>query len=306
MNLREWALPAYTVLVQMAIGTLLWLWILRLAGRKEYGDHTLNQIIRDPLLILLVTTMVGMVGAHFHLSKPYLSFLALGNLRYSWLSREILFTLVFFMTTGILCYRQWTGKGSWKGNSFLGWLAIGFGMLTVYSMSMIYLIPTQEAWNTPETVLSYFCSMLLLGVMALAAILIMDLRFVEVWRKEKLETWARFAHWGVKKLAFAAAGLLIPVVLMNWYHLNFLRMGTTLMRTSYELLMALYKPLLVARFVVLFFGVGILGTTIAWMKYRQKTIQQAFSLVYWACLLVIVGEVLGRFLFYAAHIRTGL
>jgi DMSO reductase anchor subunit len=42
------------------------------------------------------------------------------------------------------------------------------------------------------------------------------------------------------------------------------------------------------------------------MKRSGKSIQQLFTPAYLACLLVIVGEILGRFLFYAAHIRTGL
>jgi DMSO reductase anchor subunit len=45
---------------------------------------------------------------------------------------------------------------------------------------------------------------------------------------------------------------------------------------------------------------------VAIMKRTGKTVQELFTPAYFGCLLVIVGEALGRFLFYAAHIRTGL
>ena len=71
MNLREWALPVYTVLIQMAVGTLLCLWILRFFGRQKYGEEVIDRVIRNPLLIILSTIALGMLGAHFHLSRPY-------------------------------------------------------------------------------------------------------------------------------------------------------------------------------------------------------------------------------------------
>ncbi len=305
MNLREWALPVYTILIQMSVGMLLVLWILGLFGRKKYGEEAIDQVVRDPLLIILVTIIFGMIGAHFHLSRPYLSFLAVSNFRTSWLSREIVFTVLFFLATAVLWFLQWFRKGKWGLKSALGWLAIFFGFVTVYCMGSIYLLPTQAAWDTPETILSYFGSMLLLGVMALAAILIMDLRFMEVREKEELTLRANIVKEAVRVLAVSAGAVLIPVVGMDLSHLYFLHTGTPLARTSYDLLMELYKPLLVAHFVMLLAGVCTLLIPVAMMKRNGKTVQGLFTSVYWACLMVIVGEAVGRFLFYAAHIRTG-
>ncbi len=306
MNLREWALPVYTVLIQMAVGTLLLLWILRLFGRNKYSQEVIDRVVRDPLLIILVTIIFGMLGAHFHLSRPYLSFLAVRNFRTSWLSREIVFTMIFFLITAALWFFQWYRKGHWGLKTALGWLAIGFGFVTVYCMGHIYLLPTQEAWNTPETIISYYGSMLLLGVMALAEILIMDLRFNKVRQTEVLTEWVVIVKEAVKWLAVAAGVVLIPVVILNLAHLYWLRTGTALAQTSFDLLMELYKPLLIIRFLMLLTGVGSLFFPVTLMKRSGKTIQELFTPVYLACLLVIIGEVLGRFLFYAAHIRTGL
>ena len=180
MNLREWALPVYTVLLQMSVGMLLVLWILRINIHKNHKKGMVEHIVRDPLLIIVITALFGMLGAHFHLSRPWLSFLAIRNFGSSWLSREIVFTLLFFLSVTLLWFLQWFRRGGWVIRTILGWVAIAIGMVMIYCMGRIYLPPTQEAWNTPETIPSYFGSMLILGVMSMAAILVMDLRFSEV------------------------------------------------------------------------------------------------------------------------------
>jgi len=306
MNLREWALPVYTILTQMAIGMLLVLWILRSVWHGKYKIGLLEHVTRDPLLIILTTTVLGMIGAHFHLSKPFLSFLAIRNFGTSWLSREIVFTLWFFFLVTVLWYMQWYRKGTWKIKTVTGWLAIAFGLVTVYCMGSIYLLPTQAAWDTVETIPSYFGTMLILGVMAVAAILIMDLRFSELRLGRAMIGSRILVEQAVRRLTVAALVILLPVLFLNLYHLHNLQTGSALAQASYELLMDLYKPLLVARFLMLFLGVGCLVFPVAMMKRTRKTVQEIFTPIYLACLLVIIGEVLGRFLFYAAHIRIGL
>ncbi len=306
MNVREWALPVYTIMIQMAVGMLLVLWILRLFGSRKFGKDAIDRVVRDPLLIINITIIFGMIGSHFHLSRPYLSFLAVSNFRSSWLSREIVFTLAFFLGTVALWFIQWYREGHWRLKTALGWLTILIGFMAVYCMGQIYLLPTQPAWNTPMTIISFYGTMLLLGVMSLVTILIMDLRFMEVRQKEGLAGWAMLVKDAVKRLAVAAGAILIPIFMINLFYLHTLRTGTTLMQTSYDLLLQLYEPLLVVRFFLLLAGVGWLVVPVARMMRTGKSVQEIFTPAYLACLLVIVGEILGRFLFYADHIRMGL
>ena len=93
MNVREWALPVYTILMQLAVGAMLGLWIIRAVAIRQYGRSTIDHIIRIPVLAVFLTVVVAIVGSHFHLSQPLFSLLATLNLRSSWLSREILFTI---------------------------------------------------------------------------------------------------------------------------------------------------------------------------------------------------------------------
>ncbi len=305
MNLREWALPVYTIMIQMSVGMLLVLWILRSFESGVKNSALVDRIIRDPLLVIITTIVIGLVGAHFHLSRPFLSFLAVRNFATSWLSREIVFTIIYSLLTACLWGLQWFQIGSFRLRTAVGWLAILFGFVTIYCMGHIYLLPTQAAWNVPTTIPAFFGSMLLLGVMAQATVLIMDLRFTQVRQDESMAEWSLIITRAVKRLAVAALGALLVVVLINALHLYSMFSGPDLAQMSYELLMELYKPLLVARFVMLA-GVGYLIIPVARMPVTGKTVGELFTLAYLACLLAIVAEALGRFLFYASHIRIGL
>jgi DMSO reductase anchor subunit len=177
MNLREWALPVYTILMQLAIGALFSLWVIRTLSDSKYGKEKMDQITTVPVLIIFSTIVLAMIGSHFHLSKPFLSFLAIRNFRYSWLSREIVFTIFVFIFTGLLLFMLRFGKGYHRLKLGLGWGAILAGFATVYCMASIYLLPTQIAWNSFATIISYYAVMLLLGTTSLIVILLMDLRF---------------------------------------------------------------------------------------------------------------------------------
>jgi len=134
----------------------------------------------------------------------------------------------------------------------------------------------------------------------------MDLRFSEVRVNREMRGTRLLVEEAIRWLTAAAAILLIPVLFINLFHLYTMRTGSDLARASYELLMELYQPLLIARFLLLLGGVGYLFFTVFLMKRKGKTVHDLFTPAYLACLLVIVGEVMGRFLFYAAHIRIGL
>ena len=87
MNVREWALPVYTILMQLATGAILMLWILRWLASPKFSPSEMDRIIRNPVMVILVTIIVAMGASHFHLSKPLHSFYAFRNFQTSWLSR---------------------------------------------------------------------------------------------------------------------------------------------------------------------------------------------------------------------------
>ncbi len=306
MNLREWALPVYTILMEVATGALLILWTIRLLSQARLGREKLDRIARNPLLVILFTIGVAMIGAHFHLSRPYLSFLAILNFGSSWLSREIVFTILFFLTTGYLWYLQWFEKGSPAMKDALGWIALLLGFAATYCMSSIYLLPTQTAWNTPITILSFYVTTLLLGVMTMACLLIMDMKFAEVREPATVEARDVIIH---KALAWFVALAIVGVVAaaaLSLYQIQYLRNGDETAQLSLELLLGLYRPLIGMRFTLIILGVITLAVCAYLINRRNRSATEMMVPIYLACLLVMIGEIIGRFLLYATHVRVGI
>lgn len=306
MNLREWALPVYNVLIQLAAGAIFVLWVVRALSVSKYGKEETERIINIPILIIFSTIVVAMIGSHFHLSKPFLSLLAVLNFRTSWLSREIIFTILFFLSTGCLWLLQWFVTGYGKLKAVLGWMAIVFGCATVYCMARIYLLPTQAAWNSSVTIVSFYGTTLLLGVMAMASIMIMDQIFSEVREPDRQGIRTLIIQKTLGWLAVVAVISFILVVSFEFYQISLLRAGDESAHTSLNLLLKLYQPLFVMHLALLLVGVGWLVLSVIQMMRERKTIKELMTPIFTSCTLVMIAEILGRFLFYAIHVRVGI
>jgi anaerobic dimethyl sulfoxide reductase subunit C (anchor subunit) len=306
MNLREWALPVYTILMQFSVGTLTALWVLRVFGMRELPSETIERILRKPILVLVFSILTAIIGSHFHLSKPYFSFLAVLNFGTSWLSREIVFTILLLVSCLLLTYLIWFVRGHNRFKILLGWFAVACGWIVIYCMASLYLLPTQPIWDTPITILLFFGSALLLGAAVAGALLIMDTVFSEAQESDlagvRKQLIRRSAIW----FGLVAVLVVALISLLNGLQINSLRDGTTPELTSLNLLTGVYGPLLIARFVSMFFGVIMLAVTMLLIHWRRKALADLVVPVHLACLLMVVGEILGRFLFYATHVRIGV
>ena len=174
MNIREWTLPIYTILTQLSVGALCVTWVIRALSKAKLGAGRVDQSIKIPLFILFTTIVFAIIFAHFHLSRPFLSFLALRNIGSSWLSRELSANLIYILLVGILLYTIWSDRGSYTLKTVLGWAAIIFGLVTEYCMSRIYLLPSQPAWNSLLTPISFLATTFLLGVLTVPMLMVMD------------------------------------------------------------------------------------------------------------------------------------
>jgi anaerobic dimethyl sulfoxide reductase subunit C (anchor subunit) len=305
MNIREWALPVYTILTQLAVGTLFVLWVIRTMGAIHFEREELDRIHKIPILIILVTVLAGITGAHFHLSKPYLSFLAVLNFHSSWLSREIAFNLLFIITVVCLCSLLWFGDGHHRLINTMGWVGILFGFATDYCMSRIYLLPSQPSWNSPLTSISFFGTTLLLGVMAVPVLLIMDSNFSKSQQKETQGIRHQVIQRSFKWLAVLSVLLVIAISAVNYFQTVALRSGNPSAQTS-GLLLNLYQPLLIIRYAMLYIGVGWLVGALLLSQRNKNEPEELMTPVFMACLLVLIAEILGRFLFFAIHVRIGI
>jgi len=287
MNVREWALPVYTILIQL--------------NRDE-----MDQMIDNPITIIFLTIVTGIIGAHFHLSRPYLSFLAVFNFKSSWLSREIVFTVIFFLSVGSLWILRRREGYHRILEIFLGWFAVVIGFVSIYCMARIYLLPTQITWNSPITITYYLVTTLLLGSMATTVLFVMDLKFAEVRELDIPKIRVAIIEKSLIWLAVIASIMAIMVFVLNFYQISYLQNAGETAKTSLNLLFGLYQPLLRLRLGLMPTGVGLLVISIILMIRKKKNVLDLVTVIYISCLLVMIAEILGRFIFYATHVRLGL
>lgn len=306
MNMREWALPVYTILMQLATGTLFVLWVIRYVSMKTIDKEMVDKLMRRPILVIFVTILIAVIGSHFHLSRPFQSFLAVLNFRSSWLSREIVFTVIMIFTSAALVDQIWKKDSQIKIKTFLGWTAILLGITSIYCMASIYLIPIQAPWNTPVTILMFYLSALVLGPTTAAALLIMDAIFAEPFESDLIKIRSEILNRSIRWLIGLATVAVLLIIFVNVYELLKMQAGDDPARTSLALLLELYQALFGIRFVFLLAGLGSMFTAGIYLLKKSKPLAELAAPIYLACLLVLIAEILGRFLFYATHVRIGV
>lgn len=305
MNLREWALPVYTILMQLAVGTLLVLWLIRRFNLERVGGAGMDRILRRPVLVMFFTILIAIIGSHLHLSNPLLSFLAVLNVKHSWLSREIVFTILTFLTCAALVDRLWKEKmGSEVLTTAIGWVVVILGYAAIFCMASIYKLPIQAPWNHWSTILQFFAASWLLGPTAATALLVMDAIFSQEYEPELAETRLLLLKRSLRMMAGIVSAALILILVLNLVQI--LDPANELAQISRSLLLGLYKPLLAARLGILFLAVSVFNLVAYRLLKKDWGLSRLITPVYLACLLALVAEILGRFLFYANHVRLGL
>lgn len=306
MNIREWALPVYTILIQLTVGALIVLWAIRHLTYSKFKHVEMDKITRDPILVIVFTVVVAMIGAHFHLSKPFLSFYASRNFLHSWLSREIVFTMLFFLASFLVLILSRFYDERRRFITTTGWVAVFFGVILVYCMARIYMLPTQIAWNSPWVVVSFYNTTLLLGAITIISLLVLDLKFSEIQNNNETPIREKVIEHSLAWLIYVVIVTIFISLAVNLIQIADLSKGDLISTTSLQLLLQLYYPLLIMRGLTVIIAAILLGF-LAYQKHNQTVIlQNIMTPVFMSCLLILIGEIIGRFLFYATHIRVGI
>ncbi len=155
---EEAPLVGFTLLMQMAVGAV-WamLWLI---------PEARLQLL--PMLWIGLCLGAGLLTSFAHLGAKRNAWRALNHLRKSWLSREILFAVLFGAGwTAALISRGLDSRAS----MLFSWLTAWIGVLLIHCMSQIYRLPSVPPWDSWRTELRFFISAALLGVLGIAPLL---------------------------------------------------------------------------------------------------------------------------------------
>ena len=169
--MKKWSLIIFTILSQMAVGAF---WVLMAVQRyfsARLGGSKPEDLIVFPLLITVAIMLLSLPVSLAHLGSPLIAFRAISNFRSSWLSREIIFALLFALSSGTYTYALWGQFGSAALRLAVAGLAMVFAFMLIYSMSRLYMLRTVPVWNTLFTPLSFYLTAVTLGGLMVGVIL---------------------------------------------------------------------------------------------------------------------------------------
>jgi anaerobic dimethyl sulfoxide reductase subunit C (anchor subunit) len=280
------SLVAFTVLGQTAVGLF---WAQAMAGWAVSGG---DAWLRGPLLLAGALMLAAGLAALLHLGTPRNAWRALGNLRTSWLSREVALGGAFIVGWAVtVLARGARSPALAAGASVLTALA-GAGL--VYAMARVYRLRTVPAWDTRLTTASFFLTAASSGALAAAFAL----------------GSATSSTGGTQAAGVVRALVAVGVVALA-VELGAEAAWRARRRAAHELVDAGLNPHAdsdrVARWRVGLLGAGLLSSALLWLGAAGVApVSVSRAGVTLAFLIVIAAGVVGRDRFYANYARRGL
>ena len=304
MDVREWALITFTILAQMSVGSFLVLGIVHYFASHKFNLEEADRLSDRALLAIGPVLALGMAASLLHLGNPLNAYKAVSNLGSSWLSREIFSGVIFAVLGAAFAWMQWRKIATPNQRNLLAILTAFVGLVLVYSMSQVYMLPTRPSWNLVTTPLAFFTTTLLLGVLAMGAAFVANYWYVQKKNPGCASDQCVLLRESLRWFAVTSIVLLgVEFVLLP---LSLALMASGGMAASVAMFAGNYGVIFALRLILVFLGAGVLGLFIYRTAQNPGQENMLGWLAYTAFALVLVGEVLARFLFYATGTPFGL
>jgi len=170
-GLKQHALVAFTLLMQIASGLVGAGCLAALLVRVWPGPEAAAAPLGAAALPALALAGLGLLASLFHLGRPERAARAVLNLRRSWLSREVLATLLFSALCALFFILQWVRPASFGPVLALAGGAATAGLPLLGCMSRVYRLQAVPAWRDWTTPAFFYAGAGLLGGLALGALL---------------------------------------------------------------------------------------------------------------------------------------
>ncbi|MBK5142969.1 dimethyl sulfoxide reductase anchor subunit [Budviciaceae bacterium BWR-B9] len=286
--MHEWPLILFTLLTQAAVGATLFSALYACWINHESGVSVGYYIIKPVLMIICLMAAIGLLCSVAHLGYPMNAFNSLRHAATSWLSREIIFTGVFF---GVICLITLRTLMTRRVSRTLLALAALLGIIDIYCMGEVYRHTQIVTWAHLNTQFTFIGTLITLG--ACIATLLITLR-----SKGKVSDKLLFKMVCVAVLltgiSLVGRLLVLPDYLDEIQRLSMNGMvtfpydATTLFNHSPLLRWGAWVAALSGLLVMLFalyFG-------------RQKVIFRQPLMLVSGCILVILAEIIFRYAFF--------
>lgn len=289
--MKERSLTAFTILSQMAVGVFWALGALHVWAVRQAGMAAADALTDKALLVVSPFMVLGLLTSFFHLGTPLNAWRAFANLRSSWLSREVLFAVLFTGASGLFTGWQWFKVGTFAARNVAAWAVTLIGLALITSMANAYRVRTVPAWNTGATPASFFTTALLLGGLVVGVILTVN--------SDAPPKLSRSALQWIALSAIVLLGMQLVIILL-W--VTGLAAGQGAALRAAARITQEHRLILRLRLALAVVGIAVAGVALSpWGEGTgaDVTIILAFG-------LALASEVLGRLLFYEARVRRGV
>lgn len=212
---------------------------------------------------------IALGAAPLHLGRPAFAWRAIKGIRRSWLSREVAALSVFAGIAGGFAGMLFLDM---PGRPLAGFLTVVSGIIGALCSAKLYMVPARPAWNSSYTIAEFFSTALLLGSL-----------FVRVMSADL--TWI-----GYVTVAGCAAQLMTQTLKFLWMSQS----DTFELRASSLLLSGPVRRHFLVRLAVL-----VTVMALALIPASSAVAGVALS-------LGLVGEVLGRWLFFVSVVPKNI
>lgn len=281
MGWNEWPLMFFTVIAQSAMGAFWWCFFaLQGVGLSKDRCARLERV----MLVIWGMMGVAFVFSSAHLGSPFRAINAIFRFGQSPLSNEIVFGSAF-AGLGFLRWLMLTRQmGSEMVRKSLLWATFVASVAFLWGMTSFYLMPTVPTWNTPLTPMAFVLTALIGGgavAATLFAVAGIDTPILRV---------------GPARLAGVALVAAIGVTFAQSASLPTIHSSVK----QAAALSPYYADLMTIRFLLLFAALGV------WFRQVTPGRTLAVNTGIVCVVLALVGEWVGRGVFYGLHMTVGL
>ena len=289
---NEWSLILFTLLTQIAVGSFIVVAGLNIYSISKAVTILPREFMLNILYIILALVILAMISSFLHLGKPRNSFYALTNIGSSWLSREILFVVLFVGAVLIYTFIEYTMMETTKLKSILTILGLLFGLFAVFSMAKLYKLETVPAWNSFNTFIQFYSTAIILGILNVCLTIFLF----------NSSIFNQLISCGIYRLLAVLLIIFITLSLLSFlYHLWLLSSGGQAELESFDQIINQNRIQFYSRIVLSVFSIIVL----IYQLLLTENIFSSHSLILLA-VLMIIHELIGRYLFYASYKRIGV
>jgi anaerobic dimethyl sulfoxide reductase subunit C (anchor subunit) len=306
MNTSELALVIFTIAAQMSVGAFLVLGGVHFFATRYAGIEEADKLSDLALLAIGPVLVFGLIISVLHLGNPFNAWRAITNIGSSWLSREILFGILFAGGGFLFTLMQWRKLGSPGLRKIVALVTAAFGVGLVVSMAMVYYtLPSVPAWNTWTTLASFFTTTLLLGALAISTAFVGGYTYLHARDRAESEKQRGILVITLRWMALVALVMMGLQFIILPLYMGYLATSGPTAEQSAAILIDEHGLLFAIRLLLIFLGAGVFSIFIYTLARSNRNLRLMSTLVYGAFALVLVGEVIGRYLFYASFARIG-